>query len=132
MSIHDAIGDFITVIRNAGSVGKDSCAYPHSKVREGIARILKARGFVENFGEGIDDNGRKNIQLQLKYVEGSHAIKGISRASTPGLRSYCGYREIPRVLDGLGISILSTPKGLLDDSSARRQKVGGEILCNVW
>ena len=132
MSIHDAVGDFITVIRNAGSVGKKSCAYPHSKLREGIARILKERGFVENFGEGTDDEGRKCVQLQLKYVDGNHAIKGISRASTPGLRSYCGYREIPRVLGGLGISILSTPKGLLDDSSARRQKVGGEILCNVW
>lgn len=132
MSIHDAIGDFITVIRNAGCAGKESCAFPHSKVREGIARILKDRGFVESFGEAIDDKGWKNIQVRLKYVEGSHAIKGISRASTPGLRSYCGYREIPRVLDGLGISILSTPKGLLDDSSARRQKVGGEILCNVW
>ncbi len=110
MSIHDAVGDFITVIRNAGSVGKESCAYPHSKLREGIARILKERGFVENFGEGTDDEGRKCVQLQLKYVDGNHAIKGISRASTPGLRSYCGYREIPRVLGGLGISILSTQR----------------------
>jgi len=71
MSIHDAVGDFITVIRNAGSVGKESCVYPHSKLREGIARILKERGFVENFGEGTDDEGRKCVQLQLKYVDGN-------------------------------------------------------------
>ncbi len=132
MSVHDTIGDFITVIRNAGSVGKESCAYPHSKLREGIARILKERGFLGDYGKVPDERGRKSLQLQLKYVDGEHAIKGIRRTSTPGCRTYCGYREIPRVLGGLGVSILSTPKGILDDSSARRHKVGGEILCNVW
>ena len=132
MSTHDTIGDFITVIRNAGSAGKESCAYPHSKLREGIACILKARGFLADYGEEMDEGDRKSIRLRLKYVDGEHAIKGIRRASTPGCRTYCGYREIPRVLGGLGVSILSTSRGILDDASARRQKIGGEILCKVW
>jgi small subunit ribosomal protein S8 len=132
MSIHDSIGDFITVIRNAGSAGKASCSYPHSNLRQGIAKILKDRGFVEELTEGVNDKGIKKIDIQLKYVNGEHAIRGISRLSTPGRRSYCGYREIPQTLGGLGISILSTPKGIMDDKSARSNKLGGELLCSVW
>ena len=132
MSIHDSIGDFITVIRNAGKAGKESCAYPHSKLREGIARILKQRGFLSDFAETADDKGRKSLLIYLKYVDGEHAIKEIRRNSRPGRRVYCGYRDAPKVLGGLGISILSTPRGILDDSTARRQKLGGEILCTVW
>lgn len=132
MSVHDTIGDFITVIRNAGDAGKSSCSYPHSNLRVGIANILKERGFVENCSEAETENGLKNIEIQLKYVNGEHAIRGIDRVSTPGRRSYCGYREIPRTLGGLGISILSTPKGLMDDKTARKNKLGGELLCSVW
>tara|TARA_B100001093_G_scaffold74432_1_gene65167 strand:- start:5882 stop:6280 length:399 start_codon:yes stop_codon:yes gene_type:complete len=132
MSVHDTIGDFITVIRNAGDAGKSSCSYPHSNLRVGIANILKERGFVENCSEAENEEGLKNIEIQLKYVNGEHAIRGIDRVSTPGRRSYCGYREIPRTLGGLGISILSTPKGLMDDKTARKNKLGGELLCSVW
>lgn len=132
MSVHDSIGDFITVIRNAGSAGKSTCSYPHSNLRVGIAKILKDRGFLENLSEVTNDKGIKNINIQLKYVNGEHAIKGISRISTPGRRSYCGYREIPQILGGLGISILSTPQGIMDDKSARNNKLGGELLCSVW
>ena len=132
MSVHDTIGDFITVIRNAGDAGKTACSYPHSNLRVGIAKILKQRGFVENCSEGQTDKGLKNIEIQLKYVNGEHAIRGIDRISTPGRRSYCGYREIPRTLGGLGISILSTPKGLMDDKTARKNKLGGELICSVW
>ena len=132
MSVHDSIGDFITVIRNAGSAGKRTCSYPHSNLRVGIAKILKDRGFLENLSEVTNDKGIKNINIQLKYVNGEHAIKGISRISTPGRRSYCGYREIPQILGGLGISILSTPQGIMDDKSARNNKLGGELLCSVW
>jgi small subunit ribosomal protein S8 len=121
MSVHDTIGDFITVIRNAGKAGKTTCSYPHSKLRVGIAKILKSRGFVENCDEQSADNGHKNIQITLKYVDGEHAIRGINR-----------YREIPRVLGGLGISILSTPSGIIDDKTARKNKLGGEVLCSVW
>tara|TARA_B100001248_G_scaffold501_2_gene319 strand:+ start:7458 stop:7856 length:399 start_codon:yes stop_codon:yes gene_type:complete len=132
MSVHDSIGDFITVIRNAGSAGKSTCSYPHSKLRVGVAKILKDRGFLEDLSEGTNDKGVKNIDIQLKYVNGEHAIRGISRISTPGRRSYCGYREIPQILGGLGISILSTPQGIMDDKSARNNKLGGELLCSVW
>ena len=132
MSVHDTIGDFITVIRNAGDAGKTACSYPHSNLRVGIAKILKQRGFVENCSEGQTDKGLKNIEIQLKYVNGEHAIRGIDRISTPGRRSYCGYREIPRTLGGMGISILSTPKGLMDDKTARKNKLGGELICSVW
>ncbi len=132
MSVHDSIGDFITVIRNAGSAGKSTCSYPHSNLRVGIAKILKDRGFLENLSEVTNEKGIKNINIQLKYVNGEHAIKGISRISTPGRRSYCGYREIPQILGGLGISILSTPQGIMDDKSARNNKLGGELLCSVW
>ena len=132
MAVHDSIGDFITVIRNAGKVGRDSCSYPHSNLRLGIVKILKARGFVEDSEESVNEKGIKNINVKLKYVNGEHAIKGISRVSTPGRRTYCGYRDIPQTLGGLGISILSTPKGIMDDKSAKENKLGGELLCSVW
>lgn len=132
MALHDTIGDFITVIRNAGSAGKASCQYPHSNLRAGIAIILRDRGFVEKVSETKSDSGIKHLEVELKYVNGEHAIRGLSRLSKPGRRSYCGYREIPRTLGGLGISILSTPQGIMDDKSARKNKLGGELLCSVW
>lgn len=132
MSVHDTIGDFITVIRNAGLAGKSSCSYPHSNLRAGIAKILQDRGFVAGCKEGDSSNGFKTIEIELKYVSGKHAIKGISRVSKPGRRSYCGYRDIPSVLGGLGISIISSPQGIIDDRTARQEKLGGELLCTVW
>ncbi|HAE10589.1 MAG TPA: 30S ribosomal protein S8 [Opitutae bacterium] len=132
MSVHDTIGDFITVIRNAGQAGKPTCSYPHSNLRAGLASILKERGFVSDCAETKSEKGHKRLEVHLKYVNGESAIKGISRVSSPGRRSYCGYREIPQVLGGLGISILSTPKGIIDDKTARKNKLGGEVLCSVW
>ena len=132
MSVHDTIGDFITVIRNAGSAGKSSCSYPHSNLRAGLAKVLKDRGFVTDCSESANEKGFKSIEIQLKYVSGKHAIKGINRISTPGRRSYCGYRDIPSVLGGLGISIISTPQGIIDNRTARKEKLGGELLCSVW
>ena len=110
MAVHDTIGDFITVIRNAGSAGKSTCQYPHSNLRVGIATILRDRGFVEKVSETKAESGIKHIEIHLKYVNGEHAIRGLSRISKPGRRSYCGYRDIPRTLGGLGISILSTSR----------------------
>lgn len=132
MSVHDTIGDFITVIRNAGLAGRTSCTYPHSNLRAGLASILKERGFVSECSEGKTEEGHKHIEIHLKYVNGESAIRGINRISSPGRRSYCGYRDIPHVLGGLGISILSTPKGIIDDKTARKNKLGGELLCSVW
>jgi small subunit ribosomal protein S8 len=132
MSVHDTIGDFITVIRNAGLAGRTTCTYPHSNLRAGLASILKERGFVSECSEGKTEEGHKHIEIHLKYVNGESAIRGINRISSPGRRSYCGYRDIPHVLGGLGISILSTPKGIIDDKTARKNKLGGELLCSVW
>ena len=132
MSVHDTIGDFITVIRNAGAVGKAVCSYPHAKLHMGIAQILKEDGFINGVREIVDESNHKRLEIELKYVDGTHAIVDIKRESKPGCRRYCGYREIPRVLEGLGVAILSTPKGVMDDTSARREKVGGEFLCSVW
>ena len=132
MSVHDTIGDFITVIRNAGQAGKTTCTYPHSNLRAGLASILKDRGFVLDCIESKSEKGHKCLEVQLKYVDGEHAIRGINRISTPGRRSYCGYRDIPHVLGGLGVSILSTPQGIVDDKTARKNKWGGELLCSVW
>ena len=128
----DPISDFLTRIRNASSAGKDVCVSPHSKMKVEIARILKEEGFIADFSESQDDRGHKTLDVQLKYVGGEPSINGIERVSRPGLRLYSKSTDIPRVLNGLGMCILTTPKGLMKDRDARRQKVGGELVCNVW
>lgn len=131
MATHDSIGDFLTIIRNASSAGKDSCTTQWSKMREGIASILKAEGFISSF-EASGDPKKKVITLKMKSVNGVPALTGITRISKPGCRMYHEYREIPRVLNGLGIAILTTSQGVLKDSDCRAKKVGGEIICKVW
>ncbi len=128
----DPISDFLTRIRNASRAGKDVCVAPHSKFKAGIAAILKKEGFVTDVSEGQDTLGHKTLLVGLKYVDGQASINGIERVSRPGRRLYFGSQEIPRVLNGLGMSIITTPRGLLKDRDARRQKVGGEIVCKVW
>ena len=128
----DPISDFLTRIRNAIKAGQAGCAAPHSNVKVAIARILKEEGYIADATEGTDADGHKTVVLQLKYVDGTPAITNLRRLSTPGRRMYHGYREIPRVLNGLGISILSTSRGLMKDQDARRQKLGGEIICSIW
>ena len=128
----DPISDFLTRIRNASKAALVECAAPHSNAKAGIARILKDEGYVRDCSEGVDADGHKTIVVTLKYVESTPAISNLRRISTPGCRLYYGYREIPRVLNGLGISILSTSKGLMKDQDARRQKLGGELICSIW
>jgi small subunit ribosomal protein S8 len=128
----DPISDFLTRLRNASKAGLAQCVSPHSKLRESIAAILKAEGYVADYQDGTDAQGHKTLVVTMKYVAGAPAITGLVRVSTPGRRLYYGYTEIPRVLNGLGISILSTSKGLLKDQDCRRTKAGGELLCNVW
>lgn len=128
----DPVSDFLTRLRNASKAGLAECVSPHSKLKESLALILKSEGFVSEVTTGADDKGHKTVVVKLKYVDNTPAITNLSRVSTPGRRLYYSYTEIPRVLNGLGISILSTSKGLLKDQDARRQKVGGELLCNVW
>ena len=128
----DPVSDFLTRLRNASKAGLAECASPHSKLKESLAGILKAEGYVVDHSDSVDEQGHKTLVVKLKYIDNSPAITNLSRVSTPGRRLYYRYSEIPRVLNGLGISILSTSKGLLKDQDCRRQKLGGELICNVW
>lgn len=128
----DPISDFLTRLRNAGKARLDECVLPHSTLKESIATILKNEGYVSDYTTGVDAQGHKTLVVKMKYVDGASAITGITRVSTPGRRLYFRYTEIPRVLNGLGIGILSTSKGLMKDADCRRNKAGGEMICNVW
>jgi small subunit ribosomal protein S8 len=128
----DPISDFLTRLRNASKARLDECVAPHSNLKAGIAAILKAEGYVSDFSEGTDANGHKTLIVKMKYVDGAPAMTGLTRVSSPGRRMYLRYTEIPRVLNGLGISILSTSRGLMKDGDCRRNKSGGELLCNIW
>ncbi|MSU69550.1 MAG: 30S ribosomal protein S8 [Opitutaceae bacterium] len=128
----DPISDFLTRLRNASKARLDACAIPHSNLKEGLATILKAEGYVADYSNGADTLGHKTLVVKMKYIDGAPAITGLTRVSTPGRRIYYRYTEIPRVLNGLGISILSTSKGLMKDTECRRNKAGGELVCNVW
>ena len=128
----DVIADFLTQLRNASRAGKPTVTIPASKMTLKISEILKQEGFIDNLKE-IAEGPKKSVRIHLRYFKGKKsAIQSIVRVSKPGLRRYVGSEEIPRVLGGLGVSILSTPKGLLTDREARNQKVGGELLCKVW
>jgi small subunit ribosomal protein S8 len=128
----DPISDFLTRLRNAGKARLDDCASPHSTLKESVAAILKSEGYVADYSNGTDERGHKTLVVKMKYVDGAPAITGITRVSTPGRRMYFKYTEIPRVLNGLGIGIVSTSRGLMKDADCRRNKAGGELLCNVW
>lgn len=128
----DPISDFLTRLRNASKARLDECIVPHSKLKESVAGILKAEGYVADHTTGTDAQGHKTLVVKMKYVDGAPAITGLKRVSTPGRRLYFRYTEIPRVLNGLGIGIVSTSKGLMKDADCRRNKAGGELLCNVW
>ena len=128
----DPISDFLTRLRNASKAGLAECAMPHSQLKESLAGILKAEGFVRDVTTGTDELGHKTVVVTMKYVDSAPVITGLKRTSTPGRRIYTGYSDIPRVLNGLGIAILSTSKGLMKDQDARRNKLGGELVCTVW
>jgi len=128
----DPISDFLTRLRNASKAGLAECVMPHSKLKESLAGILKAEGFVRDVTTGADERGHKTLSVTMKYVDSAPVLTGLKRSSTPGRRLYTGYADIPRVLNGLGIAIISTSKGLLKDQDARRQKLGGELVCTVW
>ena len=128
----DPIGDMLTRIRNAVAVGHERVAMPSSKVKVGIAQILVDEGFIDRF-EVSDEGFRRELELVLRYGERrSPVIEGIKRISKPGHRVYRGSRELPRVQGGIGVAVVSTSQGLLPDREARRRRLGGEILCEVW
>ncbi|MBL9209116.1 MAG: 30S ribosomal protein S8 [Opitutaceae bacterium] len=128
----DPISDFLTRLRNASKARLDECVMPHSTLKAAIAAILKAEGYISDHSDGQDAQGHKTLVVKMKYVDGAPAITGITRVSTPGRRLYFSYTDIPRVLNGLGIGIVSTSRGLMKDADCRRNKAGGELICNVW
>ena len=128
----DPIADFLTRVRNASRARLAECTAPHSRVKEGLARILRDEGYIAGYADDVDWRGHKVLKVALKYVDGTPALAGIDRVSTPGRRFYARSSEIPRVLNGLGMAVLSTSRGLMRDRDARRQRLGGEIICNVW
>ncbi|MGL4402736.1 MAG: 30S ribosomal protein S8 [Fusobacteriaceae bacterium] len=131
MFLTDPIADMLTRIRNANAVMHEKVDMPHSNLKERLAEILKEEGFISNF-KVITDGNKKNIRVYLKYVGKDRVIKGIKRISTPGRRVYSSVEDMPRVLSGLGIAIVSTSKGIITDKVARRENMGGEILAFVW
>jgi len=130
MSMSDPIADMLTRIRNAQLAEKATVAMPSSKLKVAIAAVLKDEGYVEDF-RVRDLEGKATLELGLKYYAGRPVIERVERVSRPGLRIYKGKNDIPRVMNGLGIAIVSTPKGVMTDSKARAANVGGEVLCIV-
>jgi small subunit ribosomal protein S8 len=129
----DPIADFLTRIRNAGKAQHRFVDIPWSKIKQSIAEILRDQGFIESFLVKQDQKDRGTMRIFLKYTEARKSvIQGLTRVSKPGLRKYLGHEDIPRFYGGLGLSILSTSRGVMAGFEAKKQKVGGEILCLVW
>ena len=132
MTMTDPIADMLTRIRNAVTVKHDYVTIPASKVKLAIAKVLKEEGFIRDY-ESFEEGPRRFVRVQLNYTENKEPLlTGLKRVSRPGLRVYVQKREIPRVFNGLGIAILSTPKGIMAGQQAWRAQMGGEVLCYVW
>jgi len=132
MVMNDPIGDLLARIRNAQMRNRTAVMAPASKLRSWVLDVLKSEGFIRGYQAVQDEEGKNNLQIDLKYFDGRPVIKEIKRISTPGRRVYAGVKDIPRVRQGLGIAIISTPKGVMSDSKARATNVGGEVLCTVF
>jgi len=130
MSMSDPIADMLTRIRNAQATHKVSVAMPSSKVKVGIAKVLKDEGFITDYAVA-ENNGKPQLEITLKYFQGKGVIDMVRRISRPGLRQYRGKGELPRVFDGLGVAIVSTSQGIMTDAAARQAGQGGEVLCYV-
>ena len=131
MSLSHPIGDMVARIRNGQNAGKETITVPNSKLRAAVLTVLKEEGFIEDFQKQEIDEHRSNLVVTLKYVGGNGAIQEISVVSKPGRRVYSGSAKMPRVLNGLGVAIVSTPHGVMTDHKARLMNVGGEVLCKV-
>lgn len=132
MSMSDPLGDMLTRIRNGQRVGKQTVCCPASKFRANVLDVLEREGFIRGFSWAELRTGVQELTIELKYADGEPVIREIDRVSTPGRRVYSKIKDLPRVYNGLGISILSTPRGVLSDAEAREANVGGEILCTVF
>jgi small subunit ribosomal protein S8 len=132
MSLSDPIGDLLTRIRNGQHAGKTEIESPASKVKASVLEVLKREGFIRGYSIDESQEYRSQLKVELKYHEGGPAIKEITRVSKPGRRVYSGAKEMPRVYGGLGIAIVSTPRGVMSDNEAREANVGGEVICRVF
>ena len=132
MSMTDPIGDMLTRIRNGQQARKDSVLTPASKLRARVLDVLQREGYIRGYSDAEVAGAQANLRIDLKYFEGQPAIQHVARVSKPGRRVYSGATELPRVRNGLGIVIVSTPRGVLSDAEAREQNVGGEVLCQVF
>ncbi len=132
MSMSDPLGDMLTRIRNGQRTNKSSVVSPASNLRSNVLEVLKREGFIRGFEKYEVKPGINELKIELKYHEGTPVIREISRVSTPGRRVYSKIKDLGKVYNGLGISILSTPKGVLSDAEARAENVGGEVLCQVF
>ena len=132
MSMTDPIGDLITRIRNAQQRAKSKVSTPGSKLRERVLEVLKTEGYIRGYATVEHGDGRSEIEIELKYFDGEPVIREIERVSKPGRRVYTSVKNLPRVNNGLGISVLSTPKGIMADHDAREANVGGEVLFTVF
>lgn len=130
--VNDPLGDLLTRIRNGQSARLTAVSSPASKHRISVLEVLKREGYIRDFSVSKKENGVSEVSVELKYSEGQPVIREISRISRPGRRVYSKVTEVPRVFNGLGISILSTPRGVLSDKEAREANVGGELLCRVF
>lgn len=131
MALTDPLGDMLARIRNGQQAGKSSIASPASKLRMNVLEVLKKEGYIRGY-ELVEDGNKRNLKIELKYFEGEPVIKTIDRVSKPGRRVYSAIKDLGKVRGGLGISILSTPRGVMSDTEARTANVGGEVLCRVF
>ena len=130
--MNDPLGDMLTRIRNAQLRGKSTVKTPASKLRAWVLDVLMAEGYIRGYEAAKTDNGQGELTISLKYFEGTPVIREVKRVSKPGRRVYMGVTELPTVRNGLGVSIISTPKGVMSDAAARSANVGGEVLCTVF
>jgi len=131
MHLNDPIGDMITRIRNAQSRTKSKVSTPGSKLRKSVLDVLKSEGYIRDYST-LERDGRTEFEIELKYFDGAPVIRVIERVSKPGRRVYASVKNLPRINNGLGVAIVSTPKGVMADHAAREANVGGEILCTVF
>jgi small subunit ribosomal protein S8 len=131
MTMTDPLGDMLSRIRNAQMRKKSKVSTPGSKLRQNVLDVLQSEGYIRGYST-VELNGHAEFEIELKYYDGEPVIREIERISKPGRRVYASVKNLPRVMDGLGVSILSTPKGVMSDAEARDQNVGGEVLCRVF
>ncbi len=132
MNLNDPLGDMLTRIRNAQLRGRSTVRTPASKLRGWVLDVLASEGYIRGYEKTTSEAGHAEFEISLKYYDGAPVIREIKRVSTPGRRVYKGVKDVPSVRNGLGVSIVSTPKGVMSDAQARADNVGGEVLCTVF